>query len=420
MGSSLFGGGKSTSSQSSLQNLNQNTNQNTNQNSNSNNNVTPPDFQMPFMTPGLEAAYQTYGTTPSPFTPRSYQMLPDSTYNDLNNLSVAGRSGYGQGTNLENQGVELFDPGRALLGAGQGMLGTGQGIVGNGVNLATGNYGAASSGASGILSRAMSDPTGANITDAGAYASNPYVAGMINAAQTPIERQLNEVAIPGLNAAAAGTGNDMSSRAGTAEAILRRNAGIDEANIASNIMGNEYNTGLNLAENARVANNQTGLGATGVLSGVGAGGTNLGYLGNSVTGAGASVAGAGGGLFGEAGNLVNTGNSLGMSDLQQPINVGQLVQQDYNARNNNDYFNSQNQVNAPWQGLQNYWNIVGKPLGYTSSGTSNTQSSGTSNTQGTTQTNSSGSSTVPAPGLFSQNGLFGSGSSFLPLLGSFF
>jgi protein-tyrosine-phosphatase len=77
---------------------------------------------------------------------------------------------------------------------------------------------------------------------------------MIKAAQTPIERQLKEVALPGLNVSGAATGNLDSSRSAMAEAILRRSAGEDESNIASNILGTQYNNGLNLAESARVAN----------------------------------------------------------------------------------------------------------------------------------------------------------------------
>lgn len=353
MGSSLFGGG--TSKQASTSNSTQATNQNynsssqTQQNQASTGSSNPAAWQMPFLGQGLSQANEL--------------LVNDKTI------------GLGAGTpTLHYAGLNLGPYNQAAGWATGTGIPNADYLSSLGINNA-GALTSATNAANSVYDRSSVDPTQANISDAGLYANNPYTQGMITAAQTPIERQLNEVAIPGLNAAAAGTGNDMSSRAGTAEAILRRNAGTDEANIAANILGSQYSNGLNLAENARVANNSAGLNSAGILSGVGS------------TGA----------------NMATAGNGLALSDWQLPTNAAQMAYTDANAGNQVTYNNAMNNLQVPWQKLQNYWNIVGRPLGYDTTnaltGATNFaqagQSQGTTNTQGNTQ----GSATQPGPGI---------------------
>jgi hypothetical protein len=200
----------------------------------------------------------------------------------------------------------------------------------------------ASGAAGSVLSSATTDPTQGNIAAAGSYANNPYMAGMIRAAQTPIERQLNEVSIPNLNIGAAGTGNTDSSRSAMTEAILRRNAGIDESNVAANLQGNAYNSGLNLAEQARMGNMGAAINAGGLFSNVGNSGSNL----------------------------ITSGNNGQISDLNVPIQVDQMYQQDQQNQNNVNYQNANAGAQFPWQQLNNFWGIAGHPLGTNTTGSS--------------------------------------------------
>lgn len=373
MGSSLFGGG--TSAVNSTTNSNSNTDYNTNQNQNQNQlqaqnqNSTgasaPPSWQMPFISQGLYGAQSLLNNSPS-YSPLAYTPL----------ISPQFAANAGQLDQAAQGNANTFG----------GMVNTGSGLLPS--------FGQAQTGAGGILSRAMSDPTQGNIASAGQYANNPYTQGMIRAAQTPIERQLNEVSIPNLNIGAVGTGNTDSSRAAMSEAILRRSAGEDEANVASNILGSQYNNGLNLAEGARTANLNAGLNASGLLNTIGNSGVNA----------------------------VNSGNAGQLQDLNVPITVDQMYQQDQQNQNNTNYQNANAGAQFPWQMLNNYYSIAGRPLGTDTtsasqgnavgSGNTTGMTSGTSNTTGTNLTN--GTQTQPGPGIL--GGLLGAASG----IGSFF
>jgi hypothetical protein len=347
MGSSLFGGG--TTKTNSITNQSQTSDQS----SNTNNTSRPADFQMPFIQGGLDVA-NNYIQHSSPFQPQAYTGLSPETLSALNNL-----------TQFANGGKSYAD----------GMMSTGSGVLNPAIQLAL-------QGASRAQTGASTDGTASNIADAARYADNPYTAGMIKAAQTPIERQLKEVSIPGLNIAGSNSGNLDSSRSAMTEAILRRSAGEDESNIASNILGQQYATGLNLAESGRVANLNS------LLAGVSAA--------NGVAGTGS--------------NLVTTGNSIGVNDLGAPISAGQLVQQDANSRNQVDYNNALTAGEYPWMQLGHFWDIAGHPLGQTTTGSASGTSSGTVN--GVTDT----TKTDPGPGVL--GGVLGLasgiGSMFMP------
>lgn len=304
--SDLFKGGTSTS--------------NTTTSGSTNSSTDPSAFQMPALMAGLNGAQGALANAPG-YTPQAYSQLSPATLAALSSMS-----GYATGTGMAGAG--------ALTGAGTAALG----------GLTT-----AQAGANGVLGQSMSDPTAANIRAASAYASNPYTQQMISAANTPIQQQLDEVSVPGLNINAAGTGNTDSSRAGTAEAILRRDAGTQMSNNAGTILGNQYNNGLTLAENSRATNMNAGLGAVGALTGIG-------------------TAGAG---------LVGQGNTQALTDLGVPVSTGQAVTADQNTANQVDYANSQAASQYPWQQLSNYWNIAGKPLGSTTTGTTSGTNNGT-------------------------------------------
>lgn len=117
---------------------------------------------------------------------------------------------------------------------------------------------------------------------------------LIDAAMRGANRNLNEVQLPGLNIGASGSGNINSSRAGAAEAILRRGNSELEADTTSNVnrglMDDYMNQANNQFTNMTNANNSLGnlfgrgfnLGntATGMQTGVGGayqGDTQAGY-----------------------------------------------------------------------------------------------------------------------------------------------
>lgn len=124
---------------------------------------------------------------------------------------------------------------------------------------------AASSGLSAydqLRQMASQDPTQANISAAGAYANNPFMNDMIDAASRDVSRNLFENELPAINQAATASGNINSSRAGTADAIARRGAADRVADISAQLRGDAYQNGLSLAQQAHQAN-MSGLGAAG-------------------------------------------------------------------------------------------------------------------------------------------------------------
>lgn len=203
-----------------------------------------------------------------------------------------------------------------VLGAGQGLLGTGQQAAGAYSSL----YGAANR-----------DPTQANIRSAGQYADNPYMDGMIDSASRDVSRNLFENQIPGLNAAATGSGNMNSSRAGAAEGIMRRGAADQVGDIASNMRGQAYSQGLGLAENARTS--------------------NMGFMGQ---------AGAGfGNMFGQGLGAAQLGQNMNYQNTDALIRGGQLNQADQQGQLNADFMRWQGSDNREAQLLQQYYGIVG-------------------------------------------------------------
>lgn len=120
-----------------------------------------------------------------------------------------------------------------LTQAGQGFLGSGGQFSGNAADL----YGRAT---------ANSQPT--ILSNAAAYANNPYVDGLINSANRDVSRNLNETALPSLARAASGTGNTNSSRAGVESAILQRGAADRMADTASNIRSQFFGKGLDMSQ----------------------------------------------------------------------------------------------------------------------------------------------------------------------------
>lgn len=204
----------------------------------------------------------------------------------------------------------------------------------------------AANDAQSLYSKTQQDPTQGIINSAGLYANNPYTQGMIAAAQRPIDQALNEQALPQLNMNATATGNANSSRAGVAQAILQRNAANQKADVASNILGNEYNQGLNTAEGLYGTNLNTGLGAS--------------YAENSAGNSGA--------------NLLDQGYNTTMNNLNVPLQTGTVQQQNQQGADQAGYTRWQGQMSQPWNTLNNYWSVVAnRPWGSVQNGTTTGQ-----------------------------------------------
>lgn len=187
-------------------------------------------------------------TDARPYITGAYQKGQDA----LNDQLAAGYYGgptYAGMNDMQTTGANnMYNMGQNAYGAASNLMG------------ATGNFG---TNYASLYNRANQDNFGA---------ANDYAMAnadpLVNAQMRGVNRQLNEVALPGLNNSASSSGNMRNSRAGIAEAMLRRSAGETEADIRANTMRdmrNEYlgqtNTdfGNMMNANAGMANaNQVG------------------------------------------------------------------------------------------------------------------------------------------------------------------
>jgi hypothetical protein len=209
---------------------------------------------------------------------------------DLNPFQTSSANNLG---NFANNTANL---GYGLINSGIGSLGAGAAVGGNAANI----YGLAGM-----------DPTQQIINQAGMYANNPYVDGMIDASGRDVTRQLMEQQLPSLARAASGAGNTNSSRTGVESAIMQRGAADRLADISSGIRGQFFGTGLNMAQNQYNQNLGNMLNANNQL-------LNAGQFGAGLVGAGQQF----------AGNAFNQGQNAGgmYQNQQQNILQGNMDQ----------------------------------------------------------------------------------------------
>lgn len=221
--------------------------------------------------------------------------------------AITGTLGYTGGTGAE--------AGNAMIGAGQSMIDPSR------FNGAMGSFG----------QMAGSDPTQANIRSAQAYANNPAINGMIDAASRDVTRNLGENTLPGIDRAASGSGNINSSRAGVASGIAQRGAQDQIGDISANIRGDAYNRGLAMAEGARTTN----MGATGQLAGM--------Y----------------GDQIGQGGNFITAGNGMMMDNFGRTIDASRLFQEDQQGQMDADFQRWSGNDTRDQDLLSKYHSIVG-------------------------------------------------------------
>lgn len=127
--------------------------------------------------------------------------------------------------------------------------------------------------------------TESNIAAARAYADNPAVGGMVDAAMRDARRGVYEDTLPQITRASALTGNTNSSTRGIREGIVERGLAEKTADVSAGIRGDLFNRGLQLAEGGRQFDNTATLDALskrGTLGGSAAA-MGLGSLGDSIT-----------------------------------------------------------------------------------------------------------------------------------------
>jgi hypothetical protein len=238
---------------------------------------------------------------------------------------------------------------KSMLGYGTGTSTAGTSTTGNALQTAGTN---ATQGAlSGLTNY---DPTKLNNTQSISDAANQYVSGQnidaqVNNAMLNARQTARDVTLPGIDQAAAGSGNANSSRAGIAQGLVERGLAQQSADLGASLRSQAYQQGLQLASNNANANNTNSLGA---LTGAAGAGTNA---ANSGVNASSSAINDQKGLYDLA-----TGGASGQQQAQQA-----------NLDNQNAQFQSGTQ--SPYAALQGLMGIIGaNNWGSNSTGSSTT------------------------------------------------
>lgn len=201
--------------------------------------------------------------------------------------------------------------GYGLMNAGLGSLGASS---------------AAGANADDIYGRSMMDPTQQIINQAGQYADNPYVNGLIDATGRDVVRQLNEQQLPSLARAASGAGNTNSTRAGVESAIMQRGAQDRLADISSGIRSQFFGTGLNMAQNQYNQNLSNMLDANSQLLNAGQFGAGLIDAGQQFAGNNFNLGQAAGGVFqNQNQNQLNAAKDQFNETWQNPLSAIQAL-----------------------------------------------------------------------------------------------
>ncbi len=218
---------------------------------------------------------------------------------------------------------QAADFGAANGGVGQQQINTGQGLLNN--------YNTAGNAAGALYNFGNTDQTQNNINTANAYAQNPYISGLVDAAMDDGQRVAAEKTLPSLYRGAAASGNLNSDRTALAEGVVKRDLGEMAAGMSAKVRGDMWNTGLNTALNQ----NTQSLGAL----------SNAGNLSTTLGGQGSGMLSQGINDQTNLSNLYSTAGS-GLNALQQAILSNNLAK--YQGQNAD-----------AWSPVQNLYNIAG-------------------------------------------------------------
>jgi len=222
-------------------------------------------------------------------------------------------------------------------------------------NSAAGASGVAS-GISGLQNFQSQGGTQSNINAALQYAGNQPIAAQTQAAMQPAINMANQQINPGIDSAAAGSGNINSSRDAIQHGIVTQGLTQDATNVAGQLEGSAYNNGLNLAQTNSQANNTNAL--TALMAQL-SGGTSA---ANSGTAANTGSVNDASGLYG----IANTGAQGAQTAAQAPLTNAQQMF----TTNTND----------PYAALQNFMSLIGGSYGSQTTGTNQSQTTTTPST----------------------------------------
>lgn len=204
-----------------------------------------------------------------------------------------------------------------------------------GTNTTTTGFNALSEALKGLQGYTPGGGTQSNIDAATAYANNPATDGMIDAAMRDSRRSVSEQVLPQLARSNAINGNTMSNRNAISQGIVERGLADKTADVSSTIRGQQFDKGLQLAEQNSQSNN------------------------NLILDALKSSASAGGNAIGTGVNAIGSGidQMKGLFDIANAGGAGQQASNQAaidNSKGMSEYSNDQ-----MWKNLQNMFGIVG-------------------------------------------------------------
>lgn len=322
-------------------------------------------------------------------TQQNQQQQQTTTTNPWSAQSPYLQQGFADAANAMNQTNNVPLPTELTAGLTpqqlqifQSAIGYGTGNQNPAMEAALGGQAAQSglSGATGALSglggfnAGSTNNIGSDINAGNQYAAGQNIPAQVQAAMRDATQQAHDVTIPGMEQGAAGSGNINSSRTGVSEGIVQRGLAQQAGDLSAQLQANAYNTGAGLNSSEQQANNNANLSAM----------TGAGALGSSLFGGGLGALGQ---SINDQGSLYNLANE-GASGIQAGNQLNDTNAQQLYSQN----------TQAPFNGLNQFWNIIGSG-----------NWGGTSNSTGTSQTNQ-----TQTPSIYSTLGsLLGAGGSLL-------
>jgi hypothetical protein len=204
-----------------------------------------------------------------------------------------------------------------------------------GTNLTNLGAGGVAGGMEGLTDYRPTGTTMGTIADAGLYADNPYISGMVDAATRDARRATYEGQLPANARAAALTGNANSNKRFIGDAIAERGLADRVADVSAGLRGDSWSKGLDLSQAQTNFNDTAMLDRAKAMASTGLAASELGgsQLGTSLD--------AMKQLFG----IGNEGGA-GLQAADQANIDNQLQKYAFNK-------------DDPWGSLMNYFNIVG-------------------------------------------------------------
>lgn len=299
--------------------------------------------QQPYLTDAFQKAYNvnkaqmgTQGYT-GDFVAAPTQDMLNAFQTALGSSANTGISDTAAGQSL-NWGNQLLSQGSAFINDGKQF---------------------ADRGINGLWDLSQSDLTGKNIENAGRYANNSYMDGMIQGALRDGQRAVTEQMLPEINRNAGGTGNYNSSRAGIAEGMVARGWSDQAADVSSTMRGNAYQAGIGASQNDTNAMIQA-------MSNSGQMGLSMAQTGNSISQTG--MAG-----LGQAAQINAASQALKSQNFADQVTAATALNGFDQGVLNNAQMKQQYGDDRDWNTLGKYYSMIGdKSWGGTTNSTGTT------------------------------------------------